>query len=75
MKIRVGVSSLKNYQRMTYSLASALGELVDNSYQAFIDNEKQLKKILKKNKEKLEVRIDYDVKKGFINTNSTAFLV
>ena len=62
MKIKVGVSSLANYQRMPYSLHYALGELVDNSIQAYFDERKELDKLLKKEKRKLHIRIDYDRK-------------
>ncbi len=62
MRIKVGISSLRNYQRMDYNLHYALGEFIDNSFQAYIDNEKILKKLLKKRSEKLTIKIDYDKK-------------
>ena len=50
MKIKVGVGSLRNYQRMPYTFHGALGEFVDNSIQAYFDERKQLDKLFKKEK-------------------------
>ena len=54
MKFKVGLGSLRNYQRMPYTLWYAVGEFVDNSIQAYFDN-KELDKRLKKDK-KFEIR-------------------
>ena len=40
MKITVGLDLLKNYQRMPYELHYAIGELIDNSIQAYHDEKK-----------------------------------
>ncbi len=60
MKIKVGVGSLRNYQRMPYTFWGALGEFVDNSIQAYFDEKKAMDKLLKKEKKTLDIRIDYD---------------
>lgn len=60
MKITVGLDSLRNYQRMPYELHYALGELVDNAIQAYIDEKKNLKKRLDKEGKKLEIHIHYE---------------
>lgn len=63
IKIKVGIESLRNYQRMPYSLHGAIGELIDNSIQAFEDEKKDLKKAYKKNNTSgLEITINYDNK-------------
>ncbi len=73
MKISVGIESLRNYQRLNYELHYALAELVDNSFQAYKDEKKTLDKILKKEKRKLEIHIEYDKKtdKLIVADNST----
>jgi len=73
VKIKVGVGSLRNYQRMPYTFHGALGEFVDNSIQAYFDERKQLDKLLKKEKEKLHIRIDYDPQNNTLSVldNST----
>ena len=60
MKIKVGVASLRNYERMDYSLWQCLAELCDNSIQAYFDDRGSLDKIYKKRKEKLTINIVYD---------------
>jgi len=60
MKIKVGVSSLRNYKRMPYTLWYALGELVDNSIQAYLDEKKAMDKIFKHENKKLRISINYD---------------
>jgi hypothetical protein len=62
MKIAVGIESLQNYQRLNYELHFAIAELVDNSIQAYRDEGNKLDKILKKEKKKLEIHIEYDRK-------------
>ena len=73
MKITVGLDLLKNYQRMPYELHYAIGELIDNSIQAYHDEKKALKKILDKEGKKLEIKIFYEPKDGTlkITDNST----
>lgn len=60
MKIKVGVASLKNYERIDYSLWQCLAELCDNSIQAYFDERKALDKVYKKRKENLTINIVYD---------------
>lgn len=60
MKIKVGLDSLRLYQRMSYSLHYALGELVDNAIQAYLDEREVMDKLYKKAKKKLEIHITYD---------------
>lgn len=73
MKIKVGLSSLRIYKNLPYTFWGAVGEFVDNSIQAYLDEEKVLKKKLKKAKEKLTIRIDFDSKTKIlkISDNST----
>lgn len=73
MKITVGLDLLKNYQRMPYELHYAIGELIDNSIQAYHDEKKALKKILDKEGKKLEIQIFYDPKEATLKVtdNST----
>ena len=47
MKLSIGIGSLRNYERLTYSLHHAIGELVDNAIQAYKD-EKDMDKLYKK---------------------------
>ena len=61
MEFKVGVKSVANYTRMAYSLEYALAELVDNSIQAYLDEEKQMKSVYKKTGERFAVWIDYDM--------------
>jgi hypothetical protein len=60
MKIKVGVASLRNYKRMPYTLWYALGELVDNSIQAYLDEKKDMDKIFSAEGKKLKISINYD---------------
>ena len=60
MKLSVGVGSLRNYTRLPYKLHHAIGELVDNAIQAYLDERKTLDKIYSKEKRKLTIRIHYD---------------
>ena len=50
MKLSVGVGSLRNYTRLPYKLHHAIGELVDNAIQAYLDERKTLDKIYSKEK-------------------------
>ena len=73
MKIKVGLDSLRLYQRMTYSLHYALGELIDNAIQAYLDEKKVMDKLYKKVGKKLEIHITYDKEQNTlrITDNST----
>ena len=55
--LNVGFGLLKGYRRLPYTLQSMLGELVDNAYQAFLDNKKALRK---NGVDKCKVDITYD---------------
>ncbi len=57
IEVKVGHSLLRSYIRLPYTLQSMLGELIDNAYQAFVDN----KSVLRRNGvTKCKVDIYYD---------------
>lgn len=61
LEIKVSLASLEAYERLPYSLESMLGELIDNSYQAYEENKKALNK---KGVKKVIVDITYDSSAG-----------
>lgn len=73
MKLSIGVGSLRNYERLTYSLHHAIGELVDNAIQAYKDEKKDIDKLYKKEGRKLTIRINYNkqAKTLVVSDNST----
>lgn len=60
MEMGVGVSIIQNFADHPHTLYKALAEFIDNSIQAYFDEEPKIKKILRKRKEKLFIRINYN---------------
>ena len=59
MNLGVGIGLLDNFASYPYTLHGTLGEFIDNSIQAYLDEKNQLKKIHKKNKVRPFVKIQY----------------
>ena len=59
MNLGVGIGLLDNFASYPYTLHGTLGEFIDNSIQAYLDEKNKLKKVHKKNKEKPYVKIRY----------------
>lgn len=60
IEIKVGIEVILSYKRLSYSPWYALAEFVDNSTQAYFNNQPQLEEQLKKDGERLTVDINYD---------------
>ena len=59
MNLGVGIGLLDNFASYPYTLHGTLGEFIDNSIQAYLDEKNKLKKVHKKNKEKPYIKIRY----------------
>lgn len=59
IEIKVGIEVILSYKRLSYSPWYALAEFVDNSTQAYFNNEAQLSSQLKKDGQRLTVEINY----------------
>lgn len=60
IEIKVGIEVILSYKRLSYSPWYALAEFVDNSTQAYFNNQPQLEEQLKKDGERLTVDINYN---------------
>lgn len=70
METSLGYQIINSYKRLPYTAWYALAEFVDNSTQAYFNNENVLKKQLEKDNENLTVSIFYDGKSITITDNS-----
>ncbi len=60
MEFRIGVESITSYKRLSYTPWHAIAEFIDNSTQAYFDNQVLLDKVYKKERSKLTVNVIYD---------------
>lgn len=60
MEFKIGNEALASYKRLDYTPWHALAEFIDNSTQAYFNNQKELESLYKKTGEKLTVKITYD---------------
>lgn len=60
MEFKVGNSIVNSYKRLSYTPWYALAEFIDNSTQAYFDNEADLQKMYKLEGSNLFVKINYD---------------
>lgn len=60
LELKIGLDAINSYKRLAYTPWHALAEFVDNSTQAYFDNQETLDKAFAEEQEILEVSIAYD---------------
>ncbi|CAA9383012.1 MAG: hypothetical protein AVDCRST_MAG93-9302, partial [uncultured Chloroflexia bacterium] len=72
MKLRIGLDAIAAYRRLDYTPWHAIAEFVDNSTQAYFDNQEVLDAALAKDGEELWVAVVYEEKDdlGCVSDNS-----
>src|ERR1700730_6202733 len=66
LQLKIGPDAITSYKRLAYSPWHALAEFIDNSTQAYFDNQQALDQVLEAAGDILEVHIVYDKDKGFL---------
>lgn len=72
MEFQVGPDIIKSYKRLSYSPWHAIAELVDNSTQAYFNNQELLDEKYLANNEKLEINIAYDKDSGILRISDNS---
>ena len=69
----VGHGSIRNYKRLSYTPWHALAEFIDNSTQAYLDNEELLESVFEPEGTHLTVDISYDSEKKEMRISDNSF--
>ena len=72
MELKIGLDTISNYKRLSYTPWHAIAEFIDNSTQSFFNNQEILEEVFKKEGEVLGVHIVYERDQNFLRISDNS---